>query len=167
MGLYRLALETALEHDLSLLAANTASNLSDLCFHRDRYSDSLDYLDRSLALSRRGGSRFQEWFARSEQSYALTMLGRWDEALARAAELPVDLVTPQFEQRPDGRTRGPPRAWRARSCPTGARSGSNISRLDDVQASGGYHGGLAAVRAAEGRYRDALAAAEHAIAGRK
>src|SRR5262249_41074611 len=36
----------------------------------------------------------------------------------------------------------------------------------DVQLAGGYHGALAAVRLAQGRYRDALAAAETAMTGR-
>ena len=47
-------------------------------------------LSRADCSSSRAGSgdRRSEWFALSEMTYALTMLGRWDEALARLAELP-------------------------------------------------------------------------------
>jgi hypothetical protein len=45
-----------------------------------------------LALARRIGNRRQEWFALSEMTYVLTMLGRWGEALARWAELPDEVI---------------------------------------------------------------------------
>jgi class 3 adenylate cyclase/tetratricopeptide (TPR) repeat protein len=167
MGLHRLALETALEHDLPGQAASEAANLSDLCFHRDRYADSLGYLDQALALTRRSGNRVNEWFAISELSYALTMLGRWDEALERAAELPdervgdpgvMSLLTGPLEihlRRGD--------LQRARDLLSRFAS---LAATTDVQSSGGYQAGLAAVAAAEGRLRDALAAGERAIGGR-
>ncbi len=168
MGLYRLGLETALEHDLPLLAANTAANVSDLCFHRDRYSDSLEYLEQALALFRRGGSRVQEWFVLAEQSYALTMLGRWDEALARASELPgAELLDSQMSSLVTGTLeihlrRGDLDRAREVLQRFEAYSGSS-----DLQATGGYHGGLAAVRSAEGRHREALAAAERSLSARE
>jgi class 3 adenylate cyclase/tetratricopeptide (TPR) repeat protein len=167
MGLYRLALDMSLEHDLSLLAAGTAGNLSDLCFHRDRYSDSLGYLEQSLGLFRRMGSRVQEWFVLSEQSYALTMLGRWDEALARASEVPNEPQTDsQFASILTGVLEIHLRRGEL------DRAGELLTRFEqfagssDVQAAGSYHGGLAAVRVSEGRFREALAAAERSISAR-
>ncbi len=38
------------------------------------------------------GSRPHEWFALSESTYALYMLGRWDEAMAAYHELPEELL---------------------------------------------------------------------------
>jgi class 3 adenylate cyclase/tetratricopeptide (TPR) repeat protein len=164
MGLYRLALETALDHDLSLLAAGTAGNLSDLCFHRDRYSDSLGYLDQSLGLFRRMGSRVQEWFVLSEQSYALTMLGRWDEALARAADVPLDQQTDaQFSSVLTGALEIRLRRGELDQAAELLQRFEPFRDSSDLQATGGYHGGLAAVRVSDGRYREALAAAERSI----
>ena len=64
-------------------------NLSDLAFQRDRYAESLE-VPRAGARSWRAGPATApaEWFALSEMTYALAMLGRWDEALARLAEIP-------------------------------------------------------------------------------
>jgi predicted ATPase len=91
-ALYRLALDTSLAHDLYTHASTTCVNLSNLGFLRDRYADSLGYLEQALELARRIGDRGREWFALSELSYALFMLGRWDEALARHAEIPEEQI---------------------------------------------------------------------------
>ena len=66
------------------------ATLSDLDFQRDRYSDSLQLLEQLLEFARRTGNRRNEWFALSEMTYALTMLGRWAEASRRLGEFPVD-----------------------------------------------------------------------------
>jgi class 3 adenylate cyclase/tetratricopeptide (TPR) repeat protein len=89
-AMYAAALALALEHDLNDLAGRAASNLSDLNFHRDRYRDSLGHLDQALVLARKIGDRLNEWFALAEMSYALYMLGDWDDALAVGAEIPDD-----------------------------------------------------------------------------
>ncbi len=83
------ALEIAREHDLEQLGT-IYFNLSDAEFFRDRYENALGYLDQALAESRRRGSRAWEWSTFSEITYPLFMLGRWDEALATAAEIPED-----------------------------------------------------------------------------
>ncbi|HZU40074.1 MAG TPA: AAA family ATPase, partial [Solirubrobacteraceae bacterium] len=82
-ALHRLALDTALAHDLLERASVACVNLSDLAFGRNRYQASLDHLEQSLDLARRVGDRSGEWVTLSEMTFALTMLGRWDEALAR------------------------------------------------------------------------------------
>ena len=81
------------EHELWERLYNTLFNLSDLSFQRDRYADALAYLEENLELSRRRGSRPGEWGVLAEQTYPLTMLGRWDEALALAAEIPEDRLS--------------------------------------------------------------------------
>jgi tetratricopeptide (TPR) repeat protein len=102
-----------------------------------------------------------------EQSYALTMLGRWDEALAIAAELAagttstvlVSLLTGVVEIH---LRRGTPDAAREL-----LRRFESLGDGSDLQSAGAVHGARAAIFVTEGRYRDALAAAEHAIAGRE
>src|SRR5262249_51652455 len=91
-GLFQIALETALAHDLHEQAASACSNLSDHNLRRDHYADSVAYLEQALDLARTIGNRQSEWFALSEMTYALTMLGRWDEALARLADLPDEAI---------------------------------------------------------------------------
>ncbi len=83
------ALAISLEHDLET-AGTALFNLSDREFHRDRYESALGYLTEGLALNRRRGSRPGEWAHLAEMAHALYMLGRWDEALSAAAEIPED-----------------------------------------------------------------------------
>ena len=66
--------------------------LSDGCFRGDRYAEALTYLDESLALARKVGSRPYEWAALAERTYPLLMLGRWDEVLATADEFTQEQV---------------------------------------------------------------------------
>ena len=49
----------------ALAASVIYGNLSDVSFQRDRYGESLGYLEQSLALARRIGNRQREWFALS------------------------------------------------------------------------------------------------------
>jgi class 3 adenylate cyclase/tetratricopeptide (TPR) repeat protein len=91
-GLYRLTLESALENNLVDLASRATGNLSDLSFQADRYKESLDYLDQSIALARKNGSRSGEWFALSEMTYAHWMLGDWDRALELFGQIPEQML---------------------------------------------------------------------------
>jgi class 3 adenylate cyclase len=86
-------LTIARERELWERAVNLLFNLSDVSFQRDRYADALAYLDETLEIVRRRGARAAEWGILAEQTYALVMLGRWDEALALAAEIPEDRLS--------------------------------------------------------------------------
>ncbi|MFL5942121.1 MAG: ATP-binding protein [Gaiellaceae bacterium] len=88
----REALALAEERDLTDHLDTINFNLSDQCFHEDRYADALGYLNSALDASRRGGSRPRERGALAETTYPLYMLGRWDECLATAAQIPEDRV---------------------------------------------------------------------------
>jgi class 3 adenylate cyclase/predicted ATPase len=134
-------------------------NLSDLCFSRDRYDDALAYLADGLQIARRRGSRTGEWSMLAEATYALTMTGRWQDALARYAEIPEG---------------------RLRDAQTGSLLSSALQILvyrgdleraqamlavyadwedtADVQDRHMYLAGLASVRRLEGRLADALEA---------
>jgi predicted ATPase/class 3 adenylate cyclase len=164
-SLYNLTLETALAHERYGSASVAAANLSNLAFFRDRYGESLVHLEQALELARRVGDRVNEWFALSESTYALTMLGRWDEALARLEEIPdrqlgfaAQLLSPLT---------GPLEIYLHRGQVDEARA--FLSRFDefressDVQARGCYQAALAAVRLAEGNLGEGFDAGRNAF----
>jgi len=166
-SLFRLALDTALVHELHERAIVAYTNLSDLGFQHDRYAESLTHLEQSLELARRIGHRRYEWFALAEMTYALAMLGRWEEALDRAAEIPDDRVgiteassvlTGVLEIQLERGRLDDARRLLARY--------EELGRSDDVQLQNGYQGADAAVRLQEGNPRDALTEGERAFATR-
>ena len=167
-GLYQLALDVALEHELTERASTAYGNLSDLCLQRDRYTDSLGYLEQGLDHARRIGDRRMEWFCLSEMSYALYMLGRWQEALARIAEIPEEqlgsntlLVSPLNSALEIHLHRGEldlARQLLSRF--------DEVGKSSDVQSQTGYACGAAAVFLTEGRDREALTTAERAFQAR-
>ena len=121
-----------------------------------------------LDFTRRIGNRLYEWFALSELGYALTMLGRWDEALARTAEIPrgsvgavSDLASPLTGVLELHLHRG--ELDEARQLLTRFEE---LGHSGDIQAEGAYRSAAAAVRLAEGKAAEALAFAEEAVAGR-
>jgi predicted ATPase/class 3 adenylate cyclase len=168
-SLFQLGLDTALAHELYTLAANSSAQLSDLGFQRDRYSESLAHLEQALAIARRIGNRPSEWFALSEMTYALTMLGRWEEALVRLTEIPDERIGKEALLMSPAS--GPLEIYLQRGQLDLARQllgrYEALGRSDDAQAESGYLPALAAVRLAEGNHRDALAAAEQGFATRE
>jgi tetratricopeptide (TPR) repeat protein len=91
-GVMKHALEVSLEHDLAEDASTCYFLLSDRCFRRDRYSEALSYLDESLALANRMGSRPLEWGVLAERTYALFMSGRWDDVVMTADEFTQEKI---------------------------------------------------------------------------
>jgi predicted ATPase/class 3 adenylate cyclase len=167
-ALLQLALDTNLEHELFQNATVVYNNLSDTAFRRDRYAESLTHLEPALELGRRIGDRVREWTTLGEMSYALAMLGRWDEALARMDEIPDEhlnaasgvssVVNGVVEFLLHRGRQEQARALFARF--------EGLGSSDEVQMQGGYQAALAAVRLAEGNHEDALSAAEQALATR-
>jgi tetratricopeptide (TPR) repeat protein len=86
-ALIRYALEVALEHDLPTAALRAYNNVADFEARSDRYESAAAQFRDGLALARRVGSRQMEWMFLG-QTYPLYALGRWDEALERAASVP-------------------------------------------------------------------------------
>jgi tetratricopeptide (TPR) repeat protein len=84
------ALQLSIDHELLDYAAINYFILSDQSFRRDRYAEAIEYLEEALKLVRRLGDRPGEWGSLSERTYALYMLGRWDEAQAARAEFTPD-----------------------------------------------------------------------------
>ena len=163
-GLYHLALETSVANGDLIQAITAHFNLSDLALQRDRYVESLGHLERGLEITRTLGRRGNEWFALSESSYALTMLGRWDEAVARHAEIPEeqighhsDLASPLSGVLVVHLHRGE----LADAQRLLARY-DELAKTGDVQVKGAYRCATAAVRLAERNPSDALVAGEEA-----
>ncbi len=91
-ALVRYALEIALEHDIPTAALRGYNNVADFEARSDRYEQAAAGYRDGLALARRVGSRQQELMFLA-QTYPLYALGAWDEALARAAEVPEGLFS--------------------------------------------------------------------------
>ena len=164
-ALMKHSLEIALAHDLAEEAAVAYFMLSDGEFRRDRYREALDYLRECLVHVRKLGSRPHEWASLAEMAYPLTMLGRWDEALALIEE-------PTEEQTRSGGMllslmdsvleihlhRG--RIDEARKV---FSLFSHLEGSADLQDRSCYLGALASLYRAEGRLQEALAAGEATI----
>jgi class 3 adenylate cyclase/predicted ATPase len=86
-ALIRLALQVALDNDLPSAAIRAYNNAADLDARADRYEQAAAGYRDGLALARRVGLRQSEWQFLG-QVYPLYALGRWDEALALAADVP-------------------------------------------------------------------------------
>jgi tetratricopeptide (TPR) repeat protein len=166
-ALHQLALDTARSYELHAAATTSVGNLSDLGFQGDRYAESVGYLLEGLDEARRAGSRRNEWYTLGEMTYALTMLGRWDEALARLGDLPEEtLGRSDVSSVLSGALevhlhRGELAAARELLAGFAGLQGSS-----EVQSLAGYSTAEAAVRLAEGRPEEALAAAERSVAAR-
>ena len=168
LGLFMLALSVAREQDLPRSMTVAYGNVSDAAMQRDQYRDCLGYIEEALPLARRVGDRRNEWFMLAEQSYVLSMLGRWDEAVARAGELPTDSVGADIVSA--SVLTGVVEIYLRRGEVVLAQEllgrFDDLARSDDVQMHGSVFAATSAVRLAEGRLREALAAAERAIEGR-
>ena len=93
LAFHRHTIRYTLENDLPTHQLSTAyGNLSDACLGGDRYGEALEALGDGLALARRGGDRGSELYILTETTYALTMTGRWDEAVEIFRELPAETV---------------------------------------------------------------------------
>jgi class 3 adenylate cyclase/tetratricopeptide (TPR) repeat protein len=159
------SLELALEHGLLQHAGTSYFIISDTEFRGDRYAAALGYLQDSLELSRKVGSRPFEWATLAEMTYPLCMLGRWDEALAtmeepteeqtRSGGVLLSLLDGAFEvhlQRG-----GLDEARRIFSL------FKHLESSEDVQDRSSYLSARAALSCAEGRFREALTDAEASI----
>jgi class 3 adenylate cyclase/tetratricopeptide (TPR) repeat protein len=158
-------LKLALEHDLLEEAGTTDFLLSDRCFARDEYAAALSYLDEALALVRKNGDRVREWATLSERTYPQTMLGRWDEVEAAAAEFSSEqvdsgaVVLSMLQSTVAVRVNRGERDRAAQMLALFAR----METISDLQARGCFLAARAWLHRSEGRLEEALADAEGAI----
>jgi hypothetical protein len=133
----------------------------------DRYADALEESNRGLEIARRNGDRANEANFLAGPLSAQVLLGHWDEALARAAE--VDRL-PQAEWiRHTMLHLIEIDCWQGRISDARARidAHADARSSDDVQVFTGFDTHEAMVLRMEGKPRAALEAAERAVAGRE
>jgi len=82
------ALELALNNDISSTALRAFTNLGEVLNSRDRYEEALDNYRRGMALAQKVGDRSFQSSLLSEAAFTLVRLGRWDEALELAVQVP-------------------------------------------------------------------------------
>ena len=145
-------------------ALRAENNLGTVLEASDRYAEALEVLERAPALARRRGDRRWESILRTAGLVELFMLGRWDEALAIAAE--------EEPQVTDESSRAQLLSVALIHCERGelepARallsSADTLRESDNPQTRAGYAGVEARLLRAEGHQSEALAAAERALA---
>jgi class 3 adenylate cyclase/tetratricopeptide (TPR) repeat protein len=160
LALTKHSLEVALEHDLAAAASSCYFILSDRCFRTDRYTEALGYLDECLALARKLGNRPTEWATLAERTYPLLMLGRWDEVRATADEFTPEQVESGGVVLSVLQSGVEVHIHRG-ELNEARRIFSMFSRLEnstDIQDQSTYLAATAALRRAEGRFEEALAA---------
>src|SRR6266508_3809998 len=160
------ALALALAHDLHAAALRSYNNLAVLVESSERWAESLTITERALELARRVGDRGREATLLAAPVGALWLLGRWDEALAYAVEAQELAATSlvqsiMLEAVAIHRERG--ELEQARRVFAGL---SLVAQTEDVQAAAQYASAEAGLLRAEGHTREALAAAERALAVR-
>jgi tetratricopeptide (TPR) repeat protein len=157
-------LEIALDNDMSSAALRAYNNLAELLVGRDRLDESLEHYEQGLALARRTGNSLWLNLLLEAIPYPLFMLGRWDEALDRANELPdwagalelsalLTALPTICVNRGDAET-----LERVRHIAL-----SGVEDSGDVQKQGGRAALVAVVERAEGRPDGALASAKVAL----
>ena len=88
------ALKIALDNDIPGAALRTSNNLAVIYESSDRYADALALSERAAAIARRVGDRVWESQLFAGPISSLVLLGRWDEALAREAEIDTSARIP-------------------------------------------------------------------------
>jgi tetratricopeptide (TPR) repeat protein len=93
------ALELALEYELPGAALRAFNNVADALIQRDRCEDAVVQLEQGIAYARRVGVRSYEQRLLGELSWPLAVTGRWAEALGAFNQVPEERlveVTPAF-----------------------------------------------------------------------
>jgi class 3 adenylate cyclase/tetratricopeptide (TPR) repeat protein len=161
-GLLKHALEVAEENEIPSAALRAHMNLSETLTRRDRYDDAIEHCRSGIALAHRVGDRFSEWQLAGNLLLPLFQTGRWDEAMDVARQLPAGVHPAVGWTVEIAAWRGDVEEARQFLAAVGALEGTA-----DVQDRAGFDATHAALFLAEGRYDEALAAAEAAFAARE
>ena len=162
LAMTRHGLALAQENDLPQVALRAYNNIGNVLGMRDRYEDAIELQRQGLELAKKVGARLHMWILAAELAFSLFRVGRWDEALETASEVPAEEAVNLgvFVSLPD--------IFAARGDAAEARRLVDLiaSNADssDVQARATYLMELAAVLRAEGRTTEALAAAAGCVA---
>jgi len=96
------ALTLALEHDSGLAAVRAYNNLCELTWQQDRFEEAHQFAAEGLALARKLGVRFFEFFLVGAQLGLRLVTGQWDEAVVQGERLLVDLSDDHLRDTPFG-----------------------------------------------------------------
>jgi tetratricopeptide (TPR) repeat protein len=170
LGLLRHALAIALDHDKPSAALRAYNNVADLFNYSDEYAESDRHVTEGISLARRVGNRYWETTLLGH-CYAKFALGRWDDAMASLAEIPVE----EFAATRIGFTQGYIAFGAAMEVHRGdldaaSRRLERFAELEtsaDVQEVTEHACGAARVHLARGDPRQALRYAQAAIANRQ
>jgi len=162
-ALIKRALELALEYELPGAALRAFNNLGDVLHRRDRCEEAAVQLEQGIALARRVGDRRWEQILIGELSWSLALTGRWPEALSLLNQAPEEWLVelnPTF-------LLALPEPLVAQGRLEDARHLLSLHARHeasaDVQQRTGYRAAEAVVLAAEGKERQALAAAQEVL----
>jgi tetratricopeptide (TPR) repeat protein len=162
----REALRVAVGHDLPAAALRAQFNLSGFAMEHSRFGEARAILDEALALARVRGDRTWEALVLGQLADVLVYLGEWDEAEARCLEAPDEPDAADFPRllllNPRARiliARGELEQARA------VLEHTDLGMSSDRQTQASYLLVKAALLGAEGRPREALAAAEESLEG--
>jgi class 3 adenylate cyclase/tetratricopeptide (TPR) repeat protein len=156
-------LALALEHELPAAALRAYNNLGDLLSQRDRCEEAAAQLEQGLAVARRVGGQYYERLLLAELSWSLALTGRWTEALACLEQVPEERLT---------ETLGTflmalPEPLVAQGRLDDARhllsAHARFEDSVDIQERSGFRAAQTVLFRAEGRQREALAAAEEVL----
>jgi tetratricopeptide (TPR) repeat protein len=167
LGLVSHALKVALENGIHGAALRAYGNAADMLGGLDRNEEALALHKEALPLARRVGDRFYEWNFLSEMTAPLLRMGRWDEAMELAGEIPEEappsLIMSYFVSVAE--------IYVARGqLDEAGRLLDRTAILEssaDVQEQGVYNALRAIVMRARGRHAEALSAGRHAFEWQK
>jgi tetratricopeptide (TPR) repeat protein len=165
LALTQQGLALALEYELPSAAFRAFNNLGDLYSRQDRCDQASLQLEQGLALARRVGDRQYEAMLLGELSWVFALTGRWEEALAALAQVPeeqlVELLPTFLLAMPEPLVAQGKLELARRLLSLHARHEAAV----DVQQRIAYRAAETVVLRAEGKEREALAAAEEVLAG--
>jgi class 3 adenylate cyclase/tetratricopeptide (TPR) repeat protein len=157
------ALKLAVEYELPAAALRAFNNLGDVLNRRDRCQEAAGELEKGIAYARRVGDRGLEQILLSELSWALALTGRWAEAVSLLTQVPEERLV----ELPGTFSCALPEPLVAQGKLEDARHLLSLharhEAATDVQHRTTYRAAEAVVLRAEGKERQALAAAEEVL----
>jgi class 3 adenylate cyclase/tetratricopeptide (TPR) repeat protein len=157
------ALKLALEYELPAAALRAFNNLGDALNRRDRCEEAAVQLEQGIAYARRVGDRAYEQRLLGELSWPLALTGRWQDALSLLEQVPEERLverTPTF-------LLALPEPLVAQGRLEDARHLLSLHARHeasaDFQQRTAYRAAESVVLRAEGKDRQALAAAEEVL----
>jgi class 3 adenylate cyclase/tetratricopeptide (TPR) repeat protein len=164
LALTQQGLALALEYEIPSAAFRAFNNLADLHSQRDRCEEASAQLEQGLALARRVGDRHYETILLGESSWSLALTGRWQQALGALEQIPdeqlVELNPTFLIALPEPLVAQGKLEQARRLLELHARHKASA----DLQHRTAYGAAETVVLRAEGKEREALAAAEEVLA---